>query len=72
VNGEEAGGEKKKGIVIMMGVAKKKPELHIKKPEVRICYPFFTKLSHCNLNPGHQCCGFSFCSGRKMLAMSEK
>jgi hypothetical protein len=43
VNGEEAGGEKKKGIVIMMGVAKKKPELHIKKPEVRICYPFFYK-----------------------------
>ncbi len=35
VNGGGEGGEKK-GLVIMMGVAKKKPELNIKKPEVRI------------------------------------
>ncbi len=32
-NGESV--EKKKGLFIMMGVAKKKPELNIKKPEVR-------------------------------------
>jgi hypothetical protein len=32
--GGSEGGEKK-GLVIMMGVAKKKPELNIKKPEVR-------------------------------------
>jgi len=31
--GGESGGEKK-GLVIMMGVAKKKPEMNIKKPEV--------------------------------------
>ena len=36
VNGGEAAGEKKKGVFVMMGVAKKKPELHIKKPEVRL------------------------------------
>ena len=29
------GEEKKKGLVIMMGVAKKKPDIHIKKPEVQ-------------------------------------
>ena len=31
--------EKKKGMVIMMGVAKKKPDIHIKKPEVSIFIP---------------------------------
>ena len=36
VNGGEAAAEKKKGVFVMMGVAKKKPELHIKKPEVRL------------------------------------
>ncbi len=36
VNGGGGEGGEKKGLVIMMGVAKKKPELNIKKPEVRI------------------------------------
>ncbi len=45
VNGGGEGGGEKKGLVIMMGVAKKKPELNIKKPEVRIFINFVWKIS---------------------------
>jgi hypothetical protein len=40
VNGGDGEGGEKKGLVIMMGVAKKKPELNIKKPEVRYFIDF--------------------------------
>ncbi len=40
VNGGGGEGGEKKGLVIMMGVAKKKPELNIKKPEVRYFIDF--------------------------------
>ncbi len=40
VNGGGGGEGEKKGLVIMMGVAKKKPELNIKKPEVRYFIDF--------------------------------
>jgi hypothetical protein len=45
VNGGGGEGGEKKGLVIMMGVAKKKPELNIKKPEVRVFLDFVWKIS---------------------------
>jgi hypothetical protein len=45
INGGGGEGGEKKGLVIMMGVAKKKPELNIKKPEVRYFINFVWKIS---------------------------